>query len=92
MANLQEGITIADCSLPDMQLIYANEGFKRITGHSVSKTLGRNCRFLQGEGTCPEALAQLRSAIVDGKPCVVQLENYKKNGDPFVNNLVRRWV
>ena len=47
MDNTKEGITIADCSLPDMPLIYANEAFARITGYSVAEALGKNCRFLQ---------------------------------------------
>ena len=47
MDSIKEGITIADCSLPDMPLIYANQGFVKITGRSVAEVLGRNCRFLQ---------------------------------------------
>ena len=42
-----QGITIADCSHPEMPLIYANEAFTRITGYSLDETLGKNCRFLQ---------------------------------------------
>jgi hypothetical protein len=41
---LQEGITIADCSLPDMPLIFVNAGFSKITGYSVKNTIGKNCR------------------------------------------------
>ncbi len=41
----QEGITIADCSLPDMPLIYANAGFQRTTGYSREFVLGKNCRW-----------------------------------------------
>ena len=33
-------------------------------------------------------LDELKRAIAQGRPCVVQLNNYRKNGDPFVNNLV----
>ena len=43
-----EGVTIADATLPDMPLIYANAGFERLTGYSIGEVLGRNCRFLQG--------------------------------------------
>lgn len=35
----------------------------------------------------PFVLSTLSPAIQAGKPCVVQLMNYKKNGDPFVNYL-----
>ena len=41
-----EGITIADARLPGQPLIYANEGFERVTGYSVAEVVGRNCRFL----------------------------------------------
>ena len=47
MDSIKEGITIADCSLPDMPLIYANQGFVQITGCPVAEVLGKNCRFLQ---------------------------------------------
>jgi PAS domain-containing protein len=43
-----EGITIADARLPGRPLIYANEGYERVTGYPVAEVLGRNCRFLQG--------------------------------------------
>lgn len=47
MDSIKEGITIADCSLPDMPLIYANQGFVQITGCPVAEVLHKNCRFLQ---------------------------------------------
>lgn len=47
MHAFEQGITIADCSHPEMPLIYANEAFTRITGYSLDETLGKNCRFLQ---------------------------------------------
>lgn len=39
---LQEGITIADATSPDMPLIYVNEGFEKITGYPIDYALGRN--------------------------------------------------
>lgn len=51
--SIKEGITIADCSQPDMPIIYANEAFARLTGYSTEYAIGRNCRFLQG---CDEVL------------------------------------
>jgi hypothetical protein len=44
-------------------------------------------RFLQGPGTDPESVAELRAAITAGRSCVVQLLNYKRSGDAFVNYL-----
>jgi signal transduction histidine kinase len=44
-------------------------------------------RFLQGPGTDPAAVAQLRAAIVAGESASVQLLNYRKDGTPFQNAL-----
>jgi PAS domain-containing protein len=81
MDNTKEGITIADCSRPDMPLIYANEAFARITGYSVSESLGKNCRFLQVRGgrlvACDshacDCVGKCRKSCLlewDGTPCI----------------------
>ncbi len=35
-----EGITIADARQPDRPLIYANQGFERMTGYPVAEVVG----------------------------------------------------
>ena len=87
MDSVQEGVTIADFSLPDQPLVYANHGFELITGYSIEETVGHNCRFLQGAGTEPEKVEHIRRCINAGLPCTVQLKNYRKNGEEFVNHL-----
>ncbi|MEF8778759.1 MAG: bacterio-opsin activator domain-containing protein, partial [Natronomonas sp.] len=81
------GITVADPTEPDEPLIYVNEAFERLTGYDKHEVLGRNCRFLQGEDTDPEAVATVRQAIDDERPVSVELLNYRKNGEPFWNQL-----
>jgi len=87
LATAAEGITIADARLPDMPLIYVNDGFERITGHRASDVLGRNCRFLQGPDTDPDAAEEIRSAIREQRPCLVEILNYRIDGSPFWNRL-----
>lgn len=82
-----EGVTIADARLPDRPLIYANEGFERITGYPVSEVLGRNCRFLQGPHTDPGAVAEIRAAVAGERECVVEILNYRKDQTTFWNRL-----
>ena len=82
-----EGITISTMSEPDRPLIYVNEGFQRLTGYSKEEAIGRNCRFLQGEGTDVEPVQKLREAVQKGASCTVELLNYKKDGTPFWNRL-----
>ena len=87
LAATFEGITIADASLPDKPLIYVNAAFERLTGYPVQEVLGRNCRFLQGPGTDPDAVTALRTAIRENRAITVQLLNYRKDGSPFWNRL-----
>ena len=81
------GVVITDPSLPDNPIIYASPGFERLTGYASSEILGRNCRFLQGRETDPEAVALIRTAILFAEPCMIELRNYKKDGTPFWNEL-----
>lgn len=87
LASSAEGITIADAGLPDNPLIYANAGFERLTGYSSAEVIGRNCRFLQGPGTDPEAVAVLRAAVQNRRAVTVTLMNYRRDGTPFWNRL-----
>ena len=73
MDAIQEGITIADATSPDMPLIYINEGFSKMTGYPVKAVMHKNCRFLQGEGTDASSVETLKRSIKRGEPCVVQL-------------------
>lgn len=81
------GVTIADAHQQDDPLIYLNDAFERLTGYPKGETLGRNCRFLQGEGTDPEPVATMREAIDDGEPASVELRNYRKDGTEFWNKV-----
>jgi len=87
LAVAAEGITIADARLPGMPLIYANDGFERITGYGVDEVLGRNCRFLQGLDTDPEAAEIIRAALREERNCIVEILNYRKDGTQFWNRL-----
>lgn len=82
-----EGITIADARRPDRPLIYANQGFARMTGYAVAEVLGRNCRFLQGPDTDAGAALEIRRAIEAERECLVEILNYRKDGSTFWNRL-----
>ena len=87
LSNCAEGVTIADATRPDCPLIYVNRGFEELTGYSAAQTCGANCRFLQGEDTDPAAVAEIRQAVAEKRECVVEILNYRKNGEPFWNRL-----
>ena len=87
LASSAEGITIADASKPDCPLIYVNKGFEEITGYTADFACGSNCRFLQGEDTDPSTIEEIRLAVREKRECVVEILNYRKNGEPFWNRL-----
>jgi PAS domain S-box-containing protein len=81
------GITVSDPSQPDNPLINVNGGFCEQTGYDRKETLGRNCRFLQGEATREQPVARMREAITAEEPVTVELRNYRKDGSMFWNRL-----
>ncbi|MFB6091188.1 MAG: PAS domain S-box protein [Halobellus sp.] len=81
------GITIADARAPDMPLVYANAAFERITGYPPEYAVGRNCRFLQGEDTRDEPVAEMRRAIEEDRATTVELRNYRRDGELFWNEV-----
>lgn len=82
-----DGIVVTDALLPDHPIIFVNPAFERLTGYSASEVMHRNCRFLQGpEGDAAEKL-RLRQALAAGEPCTVTLQNFRKNGTMFWNEL-----
>ena len=87
LSSSVEGITIADATKPDCPLIYVNKGFEKITGYSADFACGTNCRFLQGEDTDPSAIEEIRRAVKEKQECIVEILNYRKNGEPFWNRL-----
>ncbi len=81
------GILIADAQQPDMPITYVNPAFEKQTGYCQAEVLGRNCRFLQGSQRDQPGLDELRSALKEGRSCEVILQNYRKDGTMFWNQL-----
>lgn len=77
--------TVTHFTSEDNALIAVNDAFCRLTGYTREEVIGRNCRFLGGNGAEAEARAALREAIADGRPALVELTNYRKDGSRFRN-------
>lgn len=80
-------MAITDPRQPDNPIVLANQAFLDLTGYTADEVVGRNCRFLQGDGTSPGAVANLRTAIAEGRDFTVELLNYRKDGSSFWNQL-----
>ncbi|MBX9917082.1 MAG: PAS domain-containing protein [Nitrosomonas sp.] len=82
------GVTLADPDQEDMPLVYVNKAFETITGYTLAETVGRNCRFLQGDEHDQAGVKQLKEGIKNRKPVEVVLRNFRKNGELFYNHLL----
>lgn len=83
-SNLAHTISRVD---GDRELTYVNQAFLDGTGYARDDVIGRNCRFLQGDGTDQETVKTIRHALDHQKPLDVEILNYKKDGTPFWNRL-----
>lgn len=87
VAASSNGVVITDPKLPDNPIVYVNPAFERISGYTVEESIGRNCRFLQGEERDQPVLEELRAALGEERECRVVLRNYRRDGTPFWNEL-----
>ena len=88
----RQSCVITDPNQPDNPIVYVTPEFEQQTGYRRAEVLGRNCRFLQGIHTDPDAVKQIRDAIDRMLPVEVDILNYRKNGSPFWNRLSLRPV
>ena len=87
VAAASNGIVVSDALRPDCPMIYVNPAFLAMTGYSEEESVGRNCRFLQGPTTSPEAIEELRDAVRNQTRCQTLIQNFKKDGTPFWNEI-----
>lgn len=87
IASVVSGVLITDPTQPDNPIVDLNPAFERMTGYSREEALGRNCRFLQGPDSDPEAVAVIRDAIDEVHECQTVIKNYRKDGTPFWNEI-----
>jgi PAS domain S-box-containing protein len=87
LAGVHQGVVITDPRRLDNPIIYANDAFLELTGYDHDEIVERNCRFLQGPGTDPAAVARLRECLATGSSFFGEILNYRKDSSPFWNAL-----
>ncbi len=87
IAAASNGIVISDASQPDCPMIYVNPAFLAMSGYTEQEAVGHNCRFLQGPGTDPETVRELREAVQEKRRIQTLILNYRKDGTEFWNEI-----
>ena len=83
---IDEGVVIVDAQNKDMPIIFANDGFTKITGYETREVIGKNPRFLKGPETNSNTANMIRNSLINKKNCTVNILNYKKDGSVFWNH------
>jgi PAS domain S-box-containing protein len=81
------GITLLNARSSEYSVTHANPAFLELTGHPAEEILGHNLRLLTGPETDVTTMTELRDAMSAGRPSRVLLKNYRKDGQPFWNDL-----
>ncbi|KAM0331515.1 hypothetical protein ACHAQA_003192 [Verticillium albo-atrum] len=91
-------LVLCDLAQPDCPIVYASEAFSLLTGYSNAEILGRNCRFLQAPGgrvsptstrryVDEKTIKKMRKAVERNDEIQVDVQNFRKDGSPFINTL-----
>lgn len=85
--GLGDCFVLTDPAKADNPIVYASDGFVKVTGYPRNEIIPRNCRFLQCRHSDTSAVKRLREAINSREESVELLLNQKKTGEPFWNLL-----
>jgi len=72
---------------PPYRILSISTGWEKLTGYHRNEVVGATLKILQGPATEPEQLQTLMRAVHMEMPAAVQLTNYTKFGEPFVQQL-----
>ena len=84
LSQISEGVLITGA---DGLINYVNPEFEKITGYAGAEVLGQSCSFMQGPGTQPELVQQMRVALATAQTFRGEILNFRKDGTPFWNDL-----
>lgn len=86
-AGLGDCFVLTNPNKADNPIVYASDGFVKVTGYERNEIIPRNCRFLQTRQTDRESVARIKKSLENPVECVELLLNERKNGEPFWNLL-----
>lgn len=65
------------------KIVWANSGFKKMTGFEARFAIGKSPSFLQGPKTSIETKARIKQQLREGIPFTEKLLNYRKSNETY---------
>jgi len=88
--KLPIAISIATTKTQGFPLIYVNKEFTNMTKFQKEDCIGKKCSFLQSDNSEAEQITKMQESLCNAQPIKVQLTNFKKNGEKFINLLAMK--
>lgn len=76
---------ISNANIQNNPIIAVNDAFCALTQYPPEEVLGRNCKFLSGTETEPWLSDKIREGVINHRPVMVEILNYKRDGTAFRN-------
>ncbi|XP_058193378.1 protein TWIN LOV 1 isoform X3 [Rhododendron vialii] len=81
--ELPDSFTITDPSISGHPIVFASNGFLKMSGYEMGEVVGKNGRVFQGPKTDRRSVLEIREAIRQEKSLQVSIVNYRRDGRPF---------
>ncbi|XP_073054352.1 protein TWIN LOV 1-like [Primulina eburnea] len=78
-----DSFTITDPCISGHPIVFASNGFLKMSGYSRDEVIGKNGRMFQGPETDRRSIMLIREAIRNERAMEISLLNYRKDGTPF---------
>eukprot|EP00288_Rhodomonas_lens_P005709 CAMPEP_0177736442 /NCGR_PEP_ID=MMETSP0484_2-20121128/25337_1 /TAXON_ID=354590 /ORGANISM="Rhodomonas lens, Strain RHODO" /LENGTH=733 /DNA_ID=CAMNT_0019250123 /DNA_START=197 /DNA_END=2399 /DNA_ORIENTATION=+ len=80
-------VTISDATSSTTPLVFASEGFFKMTGYEPAEILGHSLEMLYGQDTDPATVAKISEAVRANEALSTCVLCYRKDGNTFWNHL-----
>ncbi|GAA6004616.1 hypothetical protein JCM11491_002169 [Sporobolomyces phaffii] len=86
-SGIGEAYVLVNPRLVDRPVVLCSPAFEKLTGYKASQIVGRNCRFLQGPSSSPQAIKRIKHAVDTEQEITQIILNYTATAQPFMNLL-----
>ncbi len=87
---LPVGVLVLDARRPGHPIVSANRAACELTGSPLEEILRQDAGFLEGPGSDPEVVRELRAALAEGLAFRGEILGERRDGSPFWSELTLR--